>query len=69
MHPIDWAIAQVGKNVRIVLRGGKVYTGMLLGYDGNVNLVMDHLTLANTNEYIGRSILSGVTVAYIEGLG
>ncbi|KAI5185058.1 hypothetical protein NEHOM01_0563 [Nematocida homosporus] len=68
MQPVDWAVAQKGKRVRVVLRTGKVYTGVLVNYDANVNLLMNELVHWNTDEKIGRAILSGATVAYIEAI-
>lgn len=68
MQPLEWTVGQKGKKVRVVLRTGRVYTGVLVTYDANVNLLMDNLTLWNTNEYIGKAILNGATVAYIESV-
>ncbi|KAI5190292.1 U6 snRNA-associated Sm-like protein LSm5 [Nematocida sp. AWRm77] len=68
MQPLEWTVKQKGKNIRVVLRTGKVYTGVLVDYDDNVNLLMSQLTLWNTEEYIGQAILNGATVAYIESI-
>lgn len=68
MQPIDWIEEQKGKKIRIVLRTGRVYTGTFLNYDNNVNMLIEDLECWSTKEVIGKSLLNGTTVAYIESL-
>ncbi|KAI5181109.1 hypothetical protein NEOKW01_1328 [Nematocida sp. AWRm80] len=68
MHPVDWTVAAKGKKIRIVLRTGKVFYGKLINYDSGVNLLVDDLVVHDTQEYIGCTILSGMTIAYIESM-
>ncbi|KAH9386716.1 uncharacterized protein NEMAJ01_1612 [Nematocida major] len=68
MQPIDWIEQQKGKSIRIVLRTGRVYTGVFVNYDSNVNILVDEMVCSNTKEKLGRSLLNGSTVAYIESM-
>jgi len=66
MFPLDWAVMQAGRNVRVVMRTGRSYVGVFLGCDSNINLVLDKMVLWDTKEVVGKSILNGSAVAYIE---
>ncbi|KAI5189354.1 U6 snRNA-associated Sm-like protein LSm5 [Nematocida minor] len=68
MHPIDWIEQNKGKRIRIVLRTGRVYTGIFVNYDATVNVLVDDLFCLNTKTHAGRSLLNGTTVAYIESI-
>lgn len=68
MQPREWTAAQKGKKVRVVMRSGREFEGTLVSYDEGVNLLMDALVNSGTEEYIGRAILNGVAVAYIQSL-
>ncbi|KAI5172609.1 U6 snRNA-associated Sm-like protein LSm8 [Nematocida sp. LUAm3] len=68
MQPIEWAVAQKNKKVRVVLRSGRMYKGILRNYDENVNLLMDDTEFGVENVFLGKTIINGNTVAYIECL-
>lgn len=68
MQPIEWVLAQKNKRTRVVLRSGRIYRGILRNYDENVNLLMDETDLGPGNEFLGKTIINGNTVAYIECL-
>ncbi|EHY66238.1 hypothetical protein NERG_00934 [Nematocida ausubeli] len=68
MQPVEWIEKNKGERVRVVLRTGRVYSGTFISYDSNVNILFEDLSCWNTKEKIGKSILNGTTVAYMERL-
>lgn len=65
MLPADWISRQKGARVQVLLRTGKIYSGVLLDFDANANLVLDELYFHNKNEFLGKSILNGATIVCI----
>lgn len=68
MLPSEWATIQKNQRVRVVLRTGKVFTGILSFYSAQTHILMEDIELWNTKEHIGKAVLSCATVAYIERL-
>lgn len=68
MRPVEWIEENKEKKIRVVLRTGKVYSGILVDYYVNGTILLDSLYCYSSDSNMRAALLNGATIAYIESI-
>jgi small nuclear ribonucleoprotein (snRNP)-like protein len=69
-RPFEVLSRNIGKNVKVRLKGSQVFTGTFLGYDPHWNISLDQAEQCRNHRRvpIGKLILRGNNVLYVSEL-